>query len=65
MKALIGWVFIMLSPITCGAIGCVIIAHELFNIQGEALGWVVAGYTAIWCMLFTLFDGSKFQEALF
>lgn len=62
MNKLIGWMFILLNPITGGSFLAGMVYQLVCGGRWEVAGIIISG---VWIMLFCLwFDGSRYQRSL-
>lgn len=64
MTKLIGWIFVLISPIMCAPLIIAFLLYIKF-IPTDMVGTIFVIYTIIWSILFvSWFDGSKYQDLL-
>ena len=62
MNKLIGWMFMLLNPITGGSFLAGMVYQSVYGGRWEVAGIIISG---VWIMLFCLwFDGSRYQRSL-
>ena len=65
MKRLIGWTFVLISPLFLGAFILLALGNMIGIAPADFMPTAFVSYTVVWLMMYvTWFDGSKYQKNL-